>query len=133
MKITTIDTKKKGELALKRVAGYARVSVDTFNSTHSLDAQSAFVKKRITSTPGWVDGGVFLDLGITGTKTDRPGFRALMEKYDKGEVDIIVTKSLSRFFRNTVDLLSTHIIRQRNSFNNSFSFKVINCIVLVKN
>ena len=86
MKITAIDTKKKGELALRRVAGYARVSVDTFNSAHSLDAQSAFLKKRITSTPGWVDGGVFIDLGITGTKTDRPGFRALMDKCEKGEV-----------------------------------------------
>ena len=107
MKITAIDTKKKGELALKRVAGYARVSVDTFNSAHSLDAQSAFLKKRIASTPGWVDGGVFLDLGITGTKTDRPGFRALMEKCDKGELDVIVTKSISRFCRNTVDLLAT--------------------------
>ena len=107
MKITAIDTKKKGELALMRVAGYARVSVDTFNSAHSLEAQSAFLKKRITSTPGWVDGGVFIDLGITGTKTDRPGFRALMEKCEKGEVDIIVTKSISRFCRNTVDLLST--------------------------
>lgn len=107
MKITAIDTKKKGELALKRVAGYAWVSVDTFNSAHSLDAQSAFLKKRITSTPGWVDGGVFLDLGIIGTKTDRPGFRALMEKCDKGELDVIVTKSISRFCRNTVDLLST--------------------------
>ena len=65
MKITAIDTKKKGAPALMRVAGYARVSVDTFNSAHSLDAQSAFLKKRITSTPGWVDGGVFIDLGIT--------------------------------------------------------------------
>ena len=43
MKITAIDTKKKGELALMRVAGYARVSVDTFNSAHSLEAQSAFL------------------------------------------------------------------------------------------
>ena len=107
MKITAIDTNKNGSPALKRVAGYARVSVDTFSSAHSLDVQSAFLKKRITSTPGWVDGGVFLDLGITGTKTDRPGFKALMEKCEKGEVDIIVTKSISRFCRNTVDLLST--------------------------
>ena len=107
MKITAIDTNKKGTPALKRVAGYARVSVDTFNSAHSLDAQSAYLKKRITSTPGWVDGGVFIDLGITGTKTDRPGFIALMEKCEKGEVDVIVTKSISRFCRNTVDLLST--------------------------
>ena len=51
MKITAIDTNKKGAPALMRVAGYARVSVDTFNSAHSLDAQSAFLKKRITSTP----------------------------------------------------------------------------------
>ena len=107
MKITAIDTRKTGAKALKRVAGYARVSVDTFNSAQSLDAQSAFLKKRMTSTPGWTDGSVFLDLGITGTKTDRPGFKALMEKCDKGDVDIIVTKSISRFCRNIVDLLST--------------------------
>ena len=85
MKITAIDTKKKGELALMRVAGYARVSVDTFNSAHSLEAQSAFLRKRITSTPGWVDGGVFIDLGITGTKTDRPEFHCKASEESGGE------------------------------------------------
>ena len=88
MKITAIDTKKKGELALMRVAGYARVSVDTFNSAHSLEAQSAFLKKRITSTPGWVDGGVFIDLGITGTKTDRPGFHCKASEGSGGGGDV---------------------------------------------
>lgn len=107
MKVTAIDTKKKVKNQLKRVAGYARVSVDRAPSAESLRAQTAFLKDRIKSTPGWVDCGVFLDLGISGTRTDRPGFNSLMEKCEKKEIDLVVTKSISRFCRNTVDLLST--------------------------
>lgn len=107
MRITEIDTMKKAVVDLKRVAGYGRVSVDRTASAESLKTQKDYLQKKIRSTRGWVDCGVFLDLGITGTKTNRPGFRALMEKCDRGEVDMIITKSISRFCRNTIDLLAT--------------------------
>lgn len=107
MNVIAIDTIKTVKPTLKRVAGYARVSVDRTPSAESLKTQTAFLKRRIQSTKGWVDCGVFLDLGFTGTRTNRPGFKALMEKCDKGEVDMVLTKSISRFCRNTVDLLST--------------------------
>ena len=54
-----------------------------------------------------MDCGVFADFGFTGTKTDRPGFDALMQKCNDGKVDLIITNSISRFCRNTVDLLSS--------------------------
>lgn len=107
MNVIAIDTIKKVKPTLKRVAGYARVSVDRTPSSESLKAQTSFLKRRIQTTKGWVDCGVFLDLGFSGTRTSRPGFTALMEKCDRGEVDMVLTKSISRFCRNTVDLLST--------------------------
>lgn len=107
MNVIEIDTKKKVKPQLKRVAGYARVSVDRAPSAESLKTQTSFLRKRIQSTAGWIDCGVFLDLGISGTRTDRPGFSSLMEKCEKKEIDLVITKSISRFCRNTVDLLST--------------------------
>ena len=88
MNVIAIDTKKKMKPQLKRVAGYARVSVDRAPSADSLKVQTSFLRKRIQSTAGWIDCGVFLDLGISGTRTDRPGFRSLMEKCEKKEIDL---------------------------------------------
>lgn len=107
MRITTIDTNPGKVSGLRRVAGYARVSVDTSPAESSLQTQTAYLRRRISSRPGWVDCGVFADFGFTGTKTDRPGFNALMQKCNDGKVDLIITKSISRFCRNTVDLLSS--------------------------
>ncbi len=106
MEVVEIDTSKVSRPALKRVAGYARVSVDRMPNAESLKIQSSFLRKYIGSNPGWVDCGVFLDLGFSGTRKERPGFLALIEKCEKGEVDLIITKSISRFCRNTIDLLS---------------------------
>ena len=90
-----------------RVAAYVRVSVEKELTEHSFVAQLDHCSKIIKARPDWVNAGVYSDYGITGTKLDRPGFKALMEACNAGKIDLILAKSISRFCRNTVDLLNT--------------------------
>lgn len=92
---------------LLRVVGYARVSSGKEAMLHSLAAQVDYYQNLICNTPGWQYCGVFSDEAFTGTKEERPGFQKLLEKCRNHEVDIIITKSISRFARNTVTLLET--------------------------
>ena len=92
---------------LKRVAAYARISMETERLNHSLSAQISYYSDLIQKHTGWIYVGVFADHGQSGTNTDRPKFKQLMEECEAGHVDIVLTKSISRFARNTVDLLKT--------------------------
>lgn len=89
------------------VVGYARVSSGKDAMMHSLAAQIDYFQKLIRNTPGWQYCGVYYDEAYTGTKEERPGFQKMLEKCRNHEVNIIVTKSVSRFARNTVTLLET--------------------------
>lgn len=92
----------------KRVAAYARVSMDSERLMHSLSAQVSYYSDYIQKNPQWIYAGVYADEGITGTLTDkRDEFKRLMKDCDDGKIDIILVKSISRFARNTVDLLKT--------------------------
>ena len=91
-----------------RVAAYARVSKDTEQLMHSLSAQISHYSELIQRTPGWAYAGVYVDAGLTGTSTTaRPEFQRLVADCEAGKIDVVLTKSISRFARNTVDLLST--------------------------
>ena len=92
---------------LKNVAAYARVSSPKDAMKHSLAAQVGYYSGMIQSHPGWNYVGVFADEGMTGTKETRDGFQRLLEECHAGRIDMIITKSISRFARNTVTLLST--------------------------
>lgn len=92
---------------LKRVAAYARVSMETERLNHSLSVQVSYYSELIQKHPGWVYAGVFADDGITGTKMNRPEFQRMLAECEAGNIDIVLTKSISRFARNTVDLLET--------------------------
>ena len=92
---------------LKNVAAYARVSSPKDAMKHSLAAQVSYYSGMIQSHPGWRYAGVFTDEGVTGTKETRDGFQRLLEECRAGRIDMIITKSISRFARNTVTLLST--------------------------
>lgn len=93
---------------LARVAAYCRVSTENDHSFKSLSAQVSYYNQIIGATPGWVFAGVYADNGITGTSTrHRQQFNQLMRDARAGKIDIILTKSISRFARNTVDLLAT--------------------------
>ncbi|MBR3297614.1 MAG: recombinase family protein [Clostridia bacterium] len=92
---------------LKNVAAYARVSSAKDAMRHSLAAQVSYYSGLIQSHAGWRFSGVFADEGLTGTKESRDGFQKLLEKCRAGEIDMVITKSISRFARNTVTLLNT--------------------------
>lgn len=105
-KVQKIDVKKPLIEIRKKVAAYARVSMETDRLKHSLSAQISYYSKLIQNNPEWEFKGVYSDYGISGTSTSkRPGFMEMMEECEKGNIDIILTKSIKRFARNTVDLL----------------------------
>ena len=91
----------------KRVAAYARVSSGKDEMLHSLSAQISYYSELIQSHPGWLYCGVFSDEAFTGTKDNRTGFQNLISECRAGNIDLIITKSISRFARNTVTLLET--------------------------
>lgn len=74
---------------------------------HSLSAQVSYYSDLIQQHKDWVYSGVFADEGISGTKAERTGFNRLIEECRKGNIDMVITKSVSRFARNTVVLLET--------------------------
>ena len=90
-----------------RVAAYARVSCDKDTMLHSLAAQIDYYRKYITRNPEWTFVGVYADEAKTGTKDDREQFQKLLSDCRSGLIDMVVTKSISRFARNTVTLLGT--------------------------
>ena len=94
--------------ARKRVAAYARVSMESERMQHSLSAQVSYYSALIQKNPEWEYAGVFADEGITGTNTKkREQFRQMVADALDGKIDLIITKSVSRFARNTVDSLTT--------------------------
>lgn len=97
-----------GQTTLRRVAGYARVSTDHDDQVTSYEAQVDYYTRYIGSQPGWQFVKVYTDEGITGTSTKhRTGFQQMVTDALDGKIDLIITKSVSRFARNTVDSLTT--------------------------
>jgi DNA invertase Pin-like site-specific DNA recombinase len=90
-----------------KVAAYARVSRGTEHMLHSLAAQVSYYSKYIQSCSDWEYAGVYADADETGTKDDRPEFQRLIADCRAGLVERVITKSISRFARNTVTLLET--------------------------
>lgn len=92
----------------RRVAGYARVSTDSDEQFTSYEAQVDYYTKFIQSKPDWEFVKVYTDEGISATNTKhREGFKEMIADALAGKIDLIVTKSVSRFARNTVDSLVT--------------------------
>ncbi len=95
----------------RRVAAYARVSTDMEEQLSSYEAQVDYYTNYIKARGDWEFAGVYTDAGITGTSTKhREGFKRMVSDALDGKIDLIITKSVSRFARNTVDSLTT--IRQ---------------------
>lgn len=91
----------------RRVAAYARVSSGKDAMLHSLSAQVSYYSDLIQGYPGWLYCGVYADKALTGTKDNREGFQRMLTECRAGNVDMVITKSISRFARNTVTLLET--------------------------
>jgi len=92
---------------LTRVAAYARVSSGKDAMLHSLSAQVSYYSDLIQKHRGWLYCGVYADEALTGTKDSRDEFQRLLTDCRAGKIDMIITKSISRFARNTVTLLET--------------------------
>lgn len=90
-----------------RVAAYARISTDKDDQANSLESQKKYFADYIRMHEGWRLTSVYADEGISGTQTkNRAGFHAMIDAALRGEVDLILTKEVCRFARNTVDTLS---------------------------
>lgn len=102
---TRRTTKAAGEEKL-RVAAYCRVSTDSDEQETSFETQVEVYEKKIRANPAWEYAGVYTDEGITGTKASkRPGFQKMIKDAEEGKIDRIITKSISRFARNTLDCI----------------------------
>jgi len=102
------NNSKPKELKTLKVAAYARVSTELDEQQSSYEAQIKYFTEYISSHPGWKLVKVYADEGITGTNMNkREGFKQMIADAEAGKIDLILTKSISRFARNVVDALDT--------------------------
>ena len=98
-------TRRSGK---QRVAAYCRVSTDSEEQLNSYEAQKAYYTQKIEENPDWELAGIFADAGLSGTNMKkRKEFNRMIAACKRGSINMILTKSLSRFARNTVDCLET--------------------------
>ena len=91
----------------ERVCAYARVSTDSEEQETSYENQVKYFKEYIQRKPGWEYVGIYADEGLSGKNTKRPQFIQMLKDCEKGKIDKIITKSVSRFARNTLDCIQT--------------------------
>ena len=103
----TIFPKIKDNKAKLNVAAYCRVSTDSEEQENSLETQREHYKNEIERNPNWTLVDVFVDFGVSGLNdTKRTEFMRMIEMCENGKIDLILTKSISRFARNQLDCLS---------------------------
>jgi len=110
MQVRIIEPTIRSEIAKKKVCAYARVSTDHDKQGESLENQIQYYEKFISNNPDYEYVGIFADRGVTGTKNNRPEFQKMLQFCREGKVDLIITKSISRFARNTAIVLE--IVRE---------------------
>ena len=113
----------------QRVAAYCRVSTDSEEQLTSYTAQKAYYTQKIDENPDWEMAGIFADKGITGTSMKkRVEFKKMIAACKRGKIDLILTKSLSRFARNTVDSLEVVRMLRANGIGVIFEKENINTL-----
>lgn len=106
MAVTKIDARPQPNPPKKKVAAYARVSTDNLDQKESLDAQKNHYETYIKAHSTWEFAGLYFDEGVSGTKSEtRNGLQNMLRDCNAGKINYILTKSVSRFARNTVDCL----------------------------
>jgi len=106
-KVNPITLTPIGQVVKRKVAAYARVSTDSDEQYSSYEAQVTYYTNFIKGKPNWEFVKVYADEGISGTTTKRrDDFNEMIEKALNGEIDLIITKSISRFARNTLDTIT---------------------------
>ena len=103
---TILQTNQKYKLQKIRVAAYCRVSTDSDEQLNSYESQIKFYNQKISENPDWVKVDIYADEGISGTQVkNRDDFLRMIRDAEDGKIDLILCKSISRFGRNTVDIL----------------------------
>ena len=111
------------------LAAYCRVSTDSEEQLTSYTAQKAYYTQKIGENPDWEMAGIFADKGITGTSMKkRVEFKKMITACKRGKIDLILTKSLSRFARNTVDSLEVVRMLRANGIGVIFEKENINTL-----
>jgi len=105
LQINVIEPYEVSKSKNLRVCAYVRVSTDSLNQADSLQNQTETYKRVITLNPEYELVGIYSDQGISGYSEKRPGFQSMIDKAMAKEVDLIITKSISRLARNTVTVL----------------------------
>ena len=109
--VTEIPAQVENDQADKtlRVAAYCRVSSDHEGQETSFEAQISYYSQKIANTPGWVNAGIFAERGSGLRLWQRAEFLRMMKLARNSEIDLILSKSISRFGRNTVDMLQASL------------------------
>ena len=116
------NSESKDEIPKLRVAAYCRVSTDTEEQASSYDVQIDHYTEFIKKNSEWAFAGIYADDGISGTNTKkRDEFNKMIDDSMEGKIDMIITKSISRFARNTLDCL--HYIRKLKDKNVAVYFE----------
>lgn len=123
------ETLRKDQDGKMRVAAYCRVSTDSEEQLNSYEAQKSYYTQKIQDSPDWEMAGIYADEGITGTSLKkRAEFKKMITACKRGHIDLIITKSLSRFARNTVDCLETVRLLKANGIGVYFEKENINTL-----
>ena len=106
----------RAEAKFSRVAAYCRVSTILEQQKNSYEAQVSYYIDKIANNPNWILAGIYADDGRSATNTKkRDDFNAMIEDCMAGKIDMVITKSVSRFARNTVDsLLFIRMLKEKN-------------------
>lgn len=116
MGVTKIEATKPLLVPKKKVAAYCRVSTENADQQESLEAQKEHYESWILWHSDWEFAGLYYDSGISGTKAEcRNGLQDMLKDCCAGKINYILTKSISRFARNTVDCLE--IVRKLKDMN----------------
>ena len=107
MRVRIIEPIQKAQSIKKKVCAYARVSTDNDKQGESLENQLQYYENLISCNPEYEYAGIFADRGVSGTTENRPELQRMLELCRSGDIDLIITKSISRFARNTAIVLET--------------------------
>lgn len=106
-KYELLNQERKIEIKVQRVAAYCRVSTDNRDQANSFESQQKYFREYIENHPDWELSEIFADKGVSGTSTKhRKEFLRMIEYAKNGQIDLIITKEISRFARNTLDSIS---------------------------
>ncbi len=109
------------QMRVLRVAAYVRVSTEHEEQEESFELQKAYFEELLNENPNWISVGIYSDFGVSATSREkRTGFKRLMRHCEEGRIDRIITKSISRFARNTYDFLNALDILKKNNITIAF-------------